>query len=34
MEVKLHDTAKADYLRWRHTLSADHAERKRLVRRY
>ena len=34
MEVKLHDDCRPDYLRWRRTLSPDHAERRRLVRQF
>lgn len=34
MDVKLHDTVREDYLRWRQTLSPDSAERRRLVRQF
>lgn len=34
MEVKLHDTARPDYLRWRRSLSPDQAEGRRLVRQF
>ncbi len=34
MEIKLHDDCRPDYLRWRGTLSPDHAERRRLGRQF
>lgn len=34
MEVKLHDNVRPDYLRWRHALSSDPLEGRRLARQF